>query len=65
MTIVYDMAAGRIRSEARQEHRNEAQQEKCPEILPYCPATALREFEPAPQAEPVNIHLLRALLPKG
>lgn len=65
MTIVYDMATGRIRSEARQERRNEAQQEKHPEIMPHRLAPALRVFEPAPQAEPMHIHLVRALLPKG
>jgi hypothetical protein len=61
MTIVYDMAAGSIRSDARHESRNE-QLDKRPEIIPDTPVPALREFEPDTSADPASIHLVRALL---
>ena len=37
MTIVYDMAAGSIRSDAQHESRNEKQQDNRPEIIPDYP----------------------------
>jgi hypothetical protein len=63
MTIIYDMAAGSIRSDARHESRNE-QLDKHPESMPDTPVPALREFEPDTHAYPVSIHLVRALLTK-
>jgi hypothetical protein len=61
MTIVYDMAAGSIRSDAQAESRNE-QQDKHPEIMPDTPMPALREFEADTQPDPAGIHLVRGLL---
>lgn len=65
MTIVYDMAAGSIRSDTQHERRKEPQPDKHPETIPDNPAPALREFEPTPQPDPAHIHLVRGLLKKG
>jgi hypothetical protein len=62
MTIIYDMAAGSIQSDAQQESRSVKPQDKHPEILPETPMPALREFEPDTQPDPTGIHLARALL---
>ena len=64
MTIVYDMAAGSIRSDAQAESRNE-KQDKRPEIIPDSPMPALREFEPETQPDSAGIHLVRGLLKQG
>lgn len=64
MTIVYDMAAGSIQSDAPAGSRND-QQDKRPEIIPDTPMPALREFEPETQPDPAGIHLVRGLLKRG
>jgi len=64
MTIVYNMAAGSIRSDARHENRNDEQDQR-PDIMPDSPMPALREFEPDTQPDPASIHLVRGLLKKG
>ncbi len=65
MTIVYDMAAGNIRSDAQDEGRNETPQDKRPELLPDTPAPALREYEASEPSATNNIHLVRELLKQG
>ena len=62
MTIIYDMAAGSIRSDAQLHGQSEKPQDKHPEIQPATPMPALREFEPDTQPDPAGIHLARALL---
>lgn len=65
MTVVYDMAAGSIRSDARDKGRDETPLDRHPEILPNHPAPALREFEATEQPELNTIHLVRELLKQG
>ena len=62
MTIVYDMAAGSIRSDARDNGREETPQDRRPEFLPDHTAPALREFEATEQPQLNTIHLVRGLL---
>jgi len=64
MTIIYDMAAGSIRSDTQNSNRDKKQTDKHAEITPDIPAPALREFEPGTLPEPDSIHLVRGLLKK-
>jgi len=65
MTIVYDMAAGSIRSDAQGEHREDGHPDPHREIVPERPAPALQEVVAETTAVSDSIHLVRELLKQG